>query len=108
MKRSKLKRKKLKLHRIKKLKLYRIKKVMRRGGWPRSTAYKKMHQGLLPEPVKLPGGTTVAWVGHEIDMVISATIAGESADEIRALVFEMKLARPKIFESLKAQLQLVA
>ncbi len=54
-------------------------------GMPRSTIYDAIDKGLLVPPVAI-GERSVAWPSNEVEAIISARIAGQNDDEIRALV----------------------
>lgn len=54
--------------------------------------------GVFPPPVKI-GAHAVGWVEREVDEVLKARIAGQSDDEIRALVSRLIKARSQIIAS---------
>ena len=62
------------------------------SGYPRSTLYLRISQGLWTRPVKL-GPRAVGWPADEVSAVNAARIAGESDEEIRALVARLHAAR---------------
>jgi prophage regulatory protein len=58
----------------------------------RASFYNRIRAGLMPRPVKV-GERLSAWPDHEIEAINAATIAGKSADEIRALVADLERQR---------------
>ena len=62
------------------------------SGYPRSTLYLRISQGLWTHPVKI-GPRAVGWPDHEVTALNSARIAGQSEEEIRALVKRLEAAR---------------
>lgn len=58
----------------------------------RTAFYKDMKEGLLPPPIYL-GERARAWIVDELNQVMQARIAGQSKDEIRALVAKLVDAR---------------
>ncbi len=63
-------------------------------GYPRSTLYKKIEDGLFTRPVKL-GARAVGWPSHETAAISAARIAGHTEVEIRALVKTLHANRRK-------------
>ena len=72
--------------------ILRIKAVKVESGYPRSTLYLKISQGLWTKPVHL-GERSVGWPAQEIDTLNAARIAGKTNDEIRILVQRLEAAR---------------
>jgi len=72
--------------------LYRRPIVEQTTGKSRSTLYRDIQNGLFTHPVPIGGGRS-AWPSNEIDAINRARIAGQSDDEIRALVIELEKAR---------------
>ena len=62
------------------------------SGHPRSTLYLRISQGLWTRPVKL-GPRAVGWPAHEVTAINAARIAGQTDEEIRALVTRLHAAR---------------
>ena len=62
------------------------------SGYPRSTLYLRISQGLWTRPVKL-GPRAVGWPADEVSALNAARIAGQSDEEIRALVTQLEAAR---------------
>ena len=62
------------------------------SGYPRSTLYLRISQGLWTRPVKL-GPRAVGWPAYEVTAINAARIAGQSDEEIRALVTRLEAAR---------------
>ena len=77
---------------------FNIPTILRRGsvesqsGYPRSTLYLRISQGLWTRPVKL-GPRAVGWPADEVSALIAARIAGQSDAEIRDLVARLEAAR---------------
>jgi len=61
-------------------------------GLSRSTIYLRVSQGLFTQPVSL-GPRAVGWPASEVAAINAARIAGQSDDEIRALVTQLHNAR---------------
>ena len=61
-------------------------------GLSRSTIYLRVSQGLFTQPVSL-GPRAVGWPAGEVSAINAARIAGQSDDEIRALVTQLHNAR---------------
>jgi prophage regulatory protein len=61
-------------------------------GYPRSTLYLRIAQGLWPRPVHI-GPRAVGWPKGEVTAMIAARIGGNSDDEIRALVAKLEQDR---------------
>jgi prophage regulatory protein len=61
----------------------------------RTTFYNKIKDGLVTPPVQL-GANSVAWPEGEIVMLNEAKIAGQSDDEIRALVRKLVVQRQNL------------
>ena len=77
------------------LAILRRKQVQAESGYPRSTLYLRIAQGLWPKPVSL-GARAVGWPAGEVSAVNAARIAGRTDDEIRALVARLELERQTI------------
>ena len=77
------------------LAIFRRKQVQAESGYPRSTLYLRIAQGLWPKPVSL-GARAVGWPAGEVSAVNAARIAGRTDDEIRALVARLELERQTI------------
>jgi prophage regulatory protein len=73
-------------------KILRLPRVMEECGLARSTIYLRVKQGLLPPPVSL-GLRSVGWPQTEIEAINAARIAGQTDDQIRALVAELQASR---------------
>ena len=77
---------------------FNIPTILRRGsvesqsGYPRSTLYLRISQGLWTRPVKI-GPRAVGWPADEVSALNAARIAGQSDAEIRALVARLESAR---------------
>jgi prophage regulatory protein len=72
-------------------KLLRLHGVLERRGIGKVRHYKDIKLGRFTHPVKL--GRLSAWPEDEVDVIITAQIAGKSGNEIRALVKELEKAR---------------
>lgn len=60
-----------------------------------TTFYEQLNAGLITPAVKL-GVHSVAWPKHEIQAIVAARIAGQSDDQIRALVKQLVEDRQKL------------
>lgn len=60
-----------------------------------TTFYEQLNAGLITPAVKL-GVHSVAWPKHEIQAIVAARIAGESDEQIRALVKQLIEDRAKL------------
>ncbi len=75
-----------------------LKQILRRprvedsSGYPRSTLYLRISQGLWTRPVRL-GPRAVGWPAGEVAALNASRIAGETDEEIRALVIRLEKAR---------------
>lgn len=72
--------------------ILRLPAVKTESGFSRSTIYLRIQQGLWPKPVKL-GPRSIGWPASEITAINSARIAGQTDEEIRALVVVLEHAR---------------
>ena len=72
--------------------ILRMPAVKLESGLSRSTIYLRVSQGLWTKPVSL-GARAVGWPLDEVEKLISVRIAGNTDDEIRALVKELEAAR---------------
>lgn len=61
-------------------------------GRSRSKIYADIKAHTFPAPVRL-GARSVAWVDHEINTWIQAKIAGQTDEELKALVASLEAAR---------------
>ena len=60
-----------------------------------TTFYEQLNAGLITPAVKL-GVHSVAWPKHEIQAIVAARIAGQSDDQIKALVKQLVEDRQKL------------
>lgn len=72
--------------------ILRLPQVKSESGYPRSTLYHRITQGLWTKPISL-GARAVGWPANEVAALNSARIAGKSDTEIRALVKKLETAR---------------
>ena len=72
--------------------ILRRRHVESQSGYPRSTLYLRISQGLWTRPVKI-GPRAVGWPADEVRALNAARIAGQSDEEIRALVARLHAAR---------------
>jgi prophage regulatory protein len=72
--------------------ILRLPAVLKRRGISRSAHYADVKAGLFVRPVKL-GVRARGTPDDEVDILIAATIADKSDDEIRALVIKLQAAR---------------
>ncbi|NDF98916.1 MAG: AlpA family phage regulatory protein [Chitinophagia bacterium] len=66
--------------------------VLKKKSDSRTSLYKQIKEGLFPPGVKL-GARRVAWPDYEVESVLKARIAGQTDDQIRALVAELQANR---------------
>ncbi len=81
--------------------LLRLPTVKARSGLSRSTVYLRISQGLWTRPVNL-GGRAVAWPADEVEALNAARIAGQSDEQVRALVRRLEASRTKAGGSIGA------
>lgn len=72
--------------------ILRLPAVKTESGYSRSTIYLRIAQGLWTKQVSL-GPRCVGWPLHEVTALNAARIAGQSDDQIRALVLKLEAAR---------------
>jgi prophage regulatory protein len=72
--------------------LLRLPAVMAQCGYSRSTIYLRMSQGLWTHPVSL-GARAVAWPASDVAALNAARIAGNTDEQIRALVLKLEAVR---------------
>jgi len=72
--------------------ILRLPAVKSESGLSRSTIYLRIAQGLWTKPVSL-GARAVGWPASEIAALNAARIAGQSDEEIFALVAKLEAAR---------------
>lgn len=70
----------------------RMPTVTDRTGKKKSTIHLDIRKGLFPAPVKI-GPRASAWPAHETDQILAARLAGQTDDQIRALVSRIHEAR---------------
>jgi prophage regulatory protein len=75
------------------MKLIRIQGVKEVFGHRSATSiYNNLNAGLLTKPI-LIGQRAVAWPEHEIQAIAGAMVAGQTRDQIRALVTDLTARR---------------
>ena len=74
--------------------LIRLPCVMDRLGLRRTSVYERIASGHFTPPVKL--GRASVWPEDEVSTIISASISGQSPDDIKALVANLVQARKQI------------
>lgn len=72
--------------------ILRLPTVKAQTGYPRSTLYLRIAQGLFVKPVRL-GERAVGWPADEVATLNAARIAGKSDAEISAVVEKLHAAR---------------
>ena len=72
--------------------ILRRKRVEAASGYPRSTLYLRISQGLFPKPVRL-GPRAVGWPAGEVSALNAARVAGHTDEEIRRLVSGLEAQR---------------
>jgi prophage regulatory protein len=85
------------------VKILRFKTVSQSTGYPHSTLYRHIKNGIFPPPVQI-GPQTVGWIAEEVEAVMTARAVGEDSEEIRKLVCKLKENRKtyKRFDELDA------
>ena len=73
-------------------KILRLPDVLAATGLSRSTIYSYIQQGIWVKPVHL-GPHTAGWPASEVSAILSARIAGQSDEEIIALVDKLEADR---------------
>lgn len=76
-----------------KLKIERKSETLIRYGFSSSTLHVRIKEGLIPPPISL-GGRAVGFPEHETSAILAAMIAGQSKNEIKALVTSL-IEQPK-------------
>lgn len=66
--------------------------VLKTFGISKSTLFNRINDGLFPPSIKL-GGRACGWLDSEIQAVLSALVANQTQDEIKALVGDIVQAR---------------
>lgn len=72
--------------------ILRLPEVLRARGRSRSTHYADIQDCLFTKPVPI-GARAVGWPAHEVAAINEARIAGQTDEEIRALVSRLEDAR---------------
>ena len=76
-------------------KLLRLPEAISLIGLSRATFYKQVKDGLLPTQIHL-GANSVAWLHHELEMILSARISGCSDSELKDMVSKIINNRKKL------------
>jgi prophage regulatory protein len=74
------------------IKMLRLPAVVERRGDSRSGVYRDIESGTWTPPVRI-GERASAWPEHECDAILRARIAGNTDDDIRALVSHLVAQR---------------
>jgi prophage regulatory protein len=74
------------------LQIDRVSDVSAKSGYPRSTLYARISQGLWTRPIKL-GVRASGWPAYETEALNAARVAGKSDAEIRSLVTRLEKDR---------------
>ena len=72
--------------------ILRLPSVKAASGYPRSTLYLRISQGLWTKPVRI-GVRAVGWPAEEVATLNAARIAGKTEEEIKVLVIKLESAR---------------
>ncbi|MCK7576614.1 MAG: AlpA family phage regulatory protein [Chromatiales bacterium] len=72
--------------------ILRLPAVLRERGRSRSAHYLDIQQGLFTHPVSI-GARAVGWPSDEVAALNAARIAGQTDEQIRALVVALEAAR---------------
>ncbi|GHA72695.1 hypothetical protein GCM10009007_12150 [Formosimonas limnophila] len=75
--------------------IIRIKAVKQLTGVGSSTLYYHVSKGLYPKPIKL-GEKMSGWLTSEVLAIQAARVAGQSDDEIKALVQRLSIERTQV------------
>lgn len=78
--------------------------TLHQSGLSSSTLYARISDGLFVPPVSL-GGQAVGWLEHEVNQVLAAMAAGQSRDEVRALVRNLVEQRKQLAVTAAAALE---
>jgi len=73
--------------------------LCRTGQRSKTSIYCAAKEGLFTTPVKI-GNKTTGWPDYEVDILVSAQVAGQSKDEIRELVNQLHAQRMERFKAL--------
>lgn len=76
------------------MKMLRMRPMLDKGGRTKTPVYRDIGAGLWPRGVKL-GAREVAWPEHEIDAVLAARTAGQTDEQVKALVQRLHEARAR-------------
>lgn len=74
--------------------------VLSLTGFKNSTLYARIKDGVFVPPISL-GGRSSGWVLAEVNMVLTAMVAGQSKDELKALVASLVEQRKDALKELK-------
>lgn len=77
------------------IKIIRLPEVLNSYPVSKSTFYLKLQDGFLPPSISL-GEKAVGYIEHEYQAVLAAMVAGDSEDEIKALVKSLVNERQKL------------
>lgn len=75
--------------------ILRLPAVKTQSGYPRSTLYLRISQGLWTKPISL-GTRAVGWPASEVAALNAARISGKTDEEIRDLVNKLEAARKSV------------
>lgn len=75
--------------------ILRLPAVKAQSGYPRSTLYLRISQGLWTKPISL-GTRAVGWPASEVAAINAARISGKTDEEIRDLVNKLEAARKSV------------
>lgn len=82
----------------------REKALVQRLGRSRSSIWRDVAAQLLPPPIRW-GVRNLVWLESEVDTVAAAVVAGLTAAEIRAIVFELVQQRANALDVARANAQ---
>ena len=74
------------------------------GHRSKTSIYNAVRAGLLTKGVPI-GQRVVGWPDYEVETIVAAQVAGQTPDQIRALVGELHAQRAERFKALLAPVQ---
>lgn len=69
------------------------------GHRSKTSIYNAVHAGLLTKPVPI-GQRVVGWPDYEVEILVSAQVAGQTPEQIRELVDQLHTQRAERFKNL--------
>ncbi len=75
--------------------ILRLPDISAKIGYSRATIYRQIADALWTKPVRL-GAKTIGWPANEVEILIAARIAGQTDNEIKALVKQLEAKRQQV------------